>query len=217
MKIYTDLFESIISPENLFEAWESFKVDKRNKKDVMEFELHLEKNIFQLHRDLKNRTYRHGRYYGFYIRDPKQRHIHKALVRDRVLHHAIFSALNPIFEETFITTSFSCRVGFGTHKGVDVLERCTRHVAQNGTSDCFVLKCDVRKFFDSVNHRILISIIEKRIKDEKVIWLLRSIIESYDSITSETRERERERESRLRRAKAYPLAILRRNSLRTSI
>jgi retron-type reverse transcriptase len=188
MKTYTDLFDRIISPENLFEAWESFKGDKRNKADVMEFERNLEKNIFQLHRSLKNGTYRHGRYYGFYIRDPKQRHIHKANVRDRVLHHAIFSIINPIFEKTFISTSFSCRIGFGTHKGVDVLERKAHTVARNGTSDCFVLKCDVRKFFDSVNHEILIAIFENRIKDEKTIWLLGSIIESYDSAPVGERE-----------------------------
>ena len=190
MKIYCDLFERIISPENLFEAWATFKSDKRSKADVREFEWNLEKNIFQLHRDLKNTTYRHGHYYGFYIRDPKQRHIHKADVRDRVLHHAIFSIINPIFEETFIPTSFSCRIGFGTHKGVDALERKARSVAKNGTNDCLVLKCDVRKFFDSVDHEILASILEKRIKDEKTTWLLRSIIESYDS--TPVRERERE-------------------------
>src|ERR1700749_359836 len=138
MKTYTDLFDRIISLENLFEAWESFKGDKRNKVDVMDFERNLEKNIFQLHRTLKRGTYRHGRYYGFYVRDPKQRHIHKANVRDRVIHHAIFSVINPIFEETFIATSFSCRIRFFTNKGVDALERIARRVGQNGTSDCFV-------------------------------------------------------------------------------
>ena len=194
MKTYRDLFERIISPENLFAAWETFKKDKRNKPDVMEFERHLEKSIFQLHSDLKNRTYRHGPYYGFYIHDPKQRHIHKAEVRDRVLHHAIFSVLNPIFEETFITASFSCRVGFGTHKGVDFLERKARSVRRNGTADCFVLKCDIRKFFDSVNHAILLGIMKKRIKDEDTIWLLKEIVESYPAAPVRERERERERE-----------------------
>ena len=215
MKIYHDLFDRIISPENLFEAWETFKADKRNKTDVVEFEYDLEKNIFQLHRSLKSGTYRHSRYYSFYIHDPKQRHIHKANVRDRVLHHAIFSVVNPIFEETFIATSFSCRIGFGAHKGVDALERTARMTGQNGTNDCFVFKCDIRKFFDSVNHDILIAIIEKRIKDEKAIWLLRSIIESYDS--TPVREREREREFNASREGEYPLATSRRSSLRTSI
>ena len=135
MKIYNNLFDQIISPENLFSAWDAFKSDKRNKRDVMAFECHLEENIFQLHRELKNKTYKHGPYTGFYIRDPKQRHIHKAIVRDRVLHHAIFSVINPIFEETFIPTSFSCRIGFGTHKGVNTLEHMARAITKNSTRD----------------------------------------------------------------------------------
>jgi hypothetical protein len=203
IKAYRDLFEQIISPENLFEAWATFKSDKRNKADVAEFERHLERNIFQLHRDLRNKTYRHGPYKGFYIHDPKQRHVHKATVRDRVLHHAVFSVLNPIFEETFIPTSFSCRIGFGTHKGVAVLERKARAVARDGAKPCFVLKCDIQKFFDSVDHNILLSIMEKRIKDEEAVWLLRIIVESYSSAKS----RERERESMRARAKAFPSAI----------
>ena len=190
MKIYNNLFETIISPENLFSAWDVFKSDKRSKPDVQCFEWNLEQNIFQLHRDLKNKTYKHGFYSGFYIRDPKQRHIHKAAVRDRVLHHAIFSVINPIFEETFISTSFSCRVDFGTHKGVDTLERMARAVTKNETSPCFVLKCDVRKFFDTVDHKILTSILEKRIRDEDAMRLLKSIIESYKE--APVRERERE-------------------------
>jgi retron-type reverse transcriptase len=194
MKTYRDLFNRIIAPENLFEAWQAFKADKRNKSDVAEFERHLEKNLFQLYRDLKNKTYRHGPYFGFYINDPKQRHIHKATVRDRVLHHAIFSILNPIFEEMFIPASFSCRVGFGTHKGVDFLERKARSVGRNGTADCFVLKCDVRKFFDSIDHAILIGIMEKRIKDENTMWLLKKIVGSYPATPVRERERERERE-----------------------
>jgi RNA-directed DNA polymerase len=192
MKIYRDVFDRIIAPENLFAAWETFKQGKRSKSDVIAFERDLEQNIFQLRRDLQRKTYRHGSYAGFYIHDPKQRHIHKAAVRDRVLHHAIFSVLNPIFEETFIPTSFSCRIGFGTHKGVDVLEQKIRRVGQNGTANCFALKCDIRKFFDSVDHAILLEILEKRIKDENAMWLLRSIIESY-GLTPE-RERERERD-----------------------
>jgi len=98
MKIYKNLFEDIISPENLFSAWDAFKSDKRNKPDVVRFEWQLEENIFVLHRELGNKTYKHGPYAGFYITDPKQRHIHKASVRDRVLHHAVFSIINPIFE-----------------------------------------------------------------------------------------------------------------------
>jgi len=193
MKIYRNIFERIVSAENLFTAWDAFKDDKQNRRDVQTFEWRLEQNIFSLYYDLRNKTYRHGPYKGFWIRDPKQRHIHKASVRDRVLHHAIFSIINPIFEETFIPNSFSCRVGFGTHKGIAVLEGMTRAVAQNGIRPCFVLKCDIKKFFDSVNHDILLEIFRKKIKDENAMGFLTEIVESYTTPTERERERERER------------------------
>lgn len=150
MRIYKDIFEQIISAENLFAAWDTFKSDKRNRHDVQAFERQLEENIFELHRDLRAKRYKHGPYSGFYIRDPKVRHIHKATVRDRVLHHAIFKILNPIFEPTFIPNSFSCRVNKGTHKGVLAVEKMIRKVSKNYSEPCFVMKCDVKKFFDSV-------------------------------------------------------------------
>lgn len=179
MKIYNNLYWLIISPSALFRAWEEFKSDKKNKPDVMLFELELEKNIFDLYRDLKSGKYKHGPYKGFWIHDPKLRRINKAMVRDRVLHHAIFNVLNPIFEPTFIPNSFSCRTGKGTHKGMKKVAEMVRAVSQNNTRQCYALKCDIRKFFDSIDHDILIRIISKRIKDEKVIVLIKEIIESY--------------------------------------
>ena len=167
MKIYKDLYWLIISPKTLFRAWEVFKADKRNKPDVIVFELDLERNIFDLYRDLKNGTYKHEPYKGFWIHDPKLRRIHKATVRDRVLHHAIFSVLNPIFEPTFIPNSFSCRIGKGTHKGMKKIAEMIRAVSKNNTSQCYALKCDIKKFFDSVDHDILIGILEKELRMKK--------------------------------------------------
>lgn len=181
MKNYTGIFEKIISLDNIFSAWDEFYKDKKQKEDVQHFEFELEQHIFQLHRDLKSKEYKHGPYTGFYIRDPKQRHIHKASVRDRVLHHAVFSVINPIFEETFISTSFSCRIGYGTHRGVTVLEKMARRIQKNGTSACFILKCDIQKFFDSVDHNVLLSILRKRIGDKDTMWLLQEVVESYSS------------------------------------
>lgn len=157
---------------------------------MQKFNARLADHIFQLHRDLVNKTYRHGPYRGFYIRDPKVRHIHKATVRDRVLHHAVFRVLSPIFEPASIPTSFSCRVGKGTHKGFKWLVKTARKVSRNYTSSCFVLKCDVKKFFDSVDHAVLLAILERKIKDADILWLLREIIRSYSAVP---RERERER------------------------
>ncbi len=202
MKVYRDVFDRIISVESIFAAWDQFKQDKKNRSDVAKFEQKLEENLFQLCRDLKNKNYRHGPYYGFYIHDPKQRHIHKATVRDRILHHAIFSILSPMFEEMFISTSFSCRVGFGTHRGVDMLAQMIRRVSKNGSQQCYVLKCDIKKFFDSVDHEILLSILNRRVKDEDAVWLLREIVKSYVI----KREREREFKAKFKKL-AFQSAI----------
>lgn len=181
MKVYNDLFDQIASHENLFLAWQEFRRGKQNKSDVIKFEWRLEENIFALHRQLKGGNYRHGPYYGFYIHDPKQRLIHKASVRDRVLHHAVFYVLNPIFEPTFISNSFSCRVGKGTHKGVKALAKILRQVNRNNTGPCFTLKCDISKFFASVNHARLLNILSKCIKDNQTLRLLAEIIGGFST------------------------------------
>lgn len=185
MRVYSKLFNKILDAENLFSAWDEFKCGKRNRLDVLAFEENLEQNIFDLHRDLISKKYKHGAYSSFYIYDPKLRHIHKATVRDRVLHHAIFKILNPIFEPTFISHSFSCRVGKGTHKGVDVLDRILRSISGNYTRTAYALKCDVRKFFDSVDHAILIQLLRRKIKDADTLWLMEEIIGSFTGKSSD--------------------------------
>ena len=112
----------IITIENLFQAWDEFKKEKRNKKDVQRFERHLEDNLFELHTKLKRKTYRHGTYQEFYVTDPKRRHIHKSTVRDRVLHHLLYKYLYELFDKHFICDSYSCRKEKGTHKAVKRLE-----------------------------------------------------------------------------------------------
>ena len=190
MKIYKNVFKKIISSENLFNAWTNFRHDKRKRLDVQEFEINLEENIFKLQKKLKEGVYKHGSYKPFYIHDPKQRLIHKASVRDRIVHHAIYSVLNPIFEPTFIADSFSCRIGKGTHKGVRSLAKMLRKVNRNNTRNCFALKCDIKKFFDSIDHNILLNILAKKIKDERTTSLLTQIIGSFVSDTARERERE---------------------------
>jgi len=199
MKVFKNIFKQIISVENLFAAWDFFKAGKLLKTDVACFEWGLEENIFALHHELRLKNYRYGPYFGFWIHDPKLRRIHKATVRDRVLHHAIFRILNPIFEPTFIGDSFSCRVGKGTHQGVLRLGAIVRQVSQNGTRPCFALKCDIQKFFDSVDQGILLGILNRRVKDPDANWLLSQVVTSYKV--------ERERELIVNFKKAYPLGI----------
>lgn len=172
-------YQDLISIENLFQAWEEFKSGKRSKKDVQVFERHLEDNLFYLHQKLATKTYRHGPYSEFYVNDPKRRHIHKARVEDRILHHLLYEYLYEVFDKAFIYNSYSCRLGKGTHKAVDRLEKFTRIVSKNYTRDCWALKCDIKQFFASVDHRILITLIAKRVKDKDILWLIKEIISSF--------------------------------------
>lgn len=189
MKKFKNLYRNIIHIEQLFYAWDTFIIGKRKRRDVAKFEWDLERNIFDLHQDLTNKTYRHDSYFSFYITDPKQRHIHKATVRDRVVHHAVFQVLNALLEPSFIAYSFSCRVGKGVHKGVNAVAKMARKVSKNFTGPCFALKCDVRKFFDSIDHNILLKILREKITDTETMALLENIIESYISEQSNLFER----------------------------
>lgn len=160
-------------------AWREFHRGKRNKPDVQEFEFNLEDNLFELQQELKAKIYHHFHYTAFNICDPKPRRIHKAVVRDRVLHHAIFRILYPIFDRGFIFDSYSCRIGKGTHRAVNRLEKFCRRLSKNNHKKVFALKCDIRKFFDSVDHDILLKLIKQRAKDDNALWLIERIVKSF--------------------------------------
>ncbi len=162
-------------------AWQEFRKGKTNKKDVEEFELRLMDNVISLHIDLQSRIYSHGAYHAFNISDPKPRNIHKASVRDRLLHHAIHRILYPYFDRKFIADSYSCRNGKGTHKAIRGFKYFAFKLSRNNTRTCYILKCDIRKFFASVDQDILLKILEKHIFDLDILWLLQRIIGSFNS------------------------------------
>ena len=174
-------FKDIISIDNLLEAWKEFVKGKRNKKDVQEFSLYLMDNILLLYEDLINHEYKHGGYQAFNIFDPKPRNIHKASVRDRLLHHAIYRILYPFFDKVFISDSFSCCIGKGTHKAINRFRRFAHKVSKNNTRTCWILKCDIKKFFASIDHKILLDILKSYILDKQIIYLLEEIIESFST------------------------------------
>ena len=147
-------FEDIIGTENLLGAWREFLKGKRSKNDVQEFSFRLMDNILSLHNDLARHAYEHGAYKAFNISDPKPRNIHKATVRDRLLHHAIYRILYQFFDKVFIPDSYSCRKGKGTHKALNRFRAFAYKVSQNNTKTCWVLKCDVKKFFASHRSRL---------------------------------------------------------------
>jgi len=170
----------LITLENLFIAWQEFKKGKTKRKDVLKFEFNLEDNIFQLYQDLKNKTYKHSKYTSFYVQDPKIRHIHKAEIKDRIIHHLISEYLNQIYDRIFVFDSYSCRLDKGTHKAVNRLKQFSLKQSKNNRINFYCLKCDIKKFFDSVDHDILIEILKRKIKDKDILWLITGIIRSFN-------------------------------------
>lgn len=180
-KQFPHSYEDIISVDNLLEAWQEFLRGKRKKRDVQEFGTCLMDNILDLHHDLSQRKYRHGGYTAFKISDPKPRDIHKANVRDRLLHHALYRKLYPFFDRTFIADSYSCRKGKGAHKAMDRFRSFVGKVSLNHRRTCWILKCDIRKFFVSVDQQILIELLGQYIPDTRVLGLVSEVVHSFPS------------------------------------
>lgn len=178
------IFNSIISVENLLVAWQEFLNGKRKRKDVAEFSLHILDHIVSLHQDLARRTYHHGSYQAFWVNDSKPRDIHKASVRDRLLHHALYRVLYTFFDRKFIFDSYSCRKNKGTHHAINRFRMFGRKVTSNYTHVAWVVKGDIRKFFASIDHNVLIAILRKYIDDANTLWLLEEIIHSFSIDTT---------------------------------
>ena len=140
-------------------------------------------NIITLHKDLLSKTYKHASYMPFNISDPKPRNIHKATVRDRLLHHALYKSLYPFFDKTFTADSYSCRVGKGVHKAMERFRDFSNKISKNNTKTVWVLKCDIRKFFASIDHTVLAEIIKEYIPDKDIQWLFEEVVESFHTHT----------------------------------
>lgn len=187
-----NIYDKLIGLENILLCWDEFKKGKLKKLDVMEFERYLEDNIFGLHDELARQTYQHNPYKKFNIYDPKYRIIHKAEVKDRLVHHIVFKELYGIFNSTFIYHSYSSRDNKGTHLAVRNLSRILRKASKNYTNPAYALKCDIKKFFHSVSHQKLFEIIKNRVNDPKFLWLVWGIISSFSTIVDKFPQRERE-------------------------
>ena len=203
MKTYNCIYDEIISFENLILAWMNCRKGKTKKQYVIEFEKELFYNLMALHYELLYQTYKPKPLKIFILRDPKTRKISKSDFRDRIVHHAIVNVLEPIFDKTFIYDSWANRIGKGNIYAMERFDNFVRKVSSNGKTNGifnlsqikgYCLKADVKHYFDTVNHEILLNIISKKIADEKVICLIRNLLNANF-------ESQRERESNfIRRA-----------------
>jgi len=167
-------FEAIYTMENLYHAWHKVSLGKSAKSSILDFYRDLDKNLASIARDLKNGTYHPGDYNRFLIKDPKERIISAAPVRDRVVHHALMNFYDDVFDRHLIYDSYACRIGKGTHKAV----LRSFHFAK---SSRYFLKMDVRKYFDSINHATLKILLSILIKDKTVMDIFSIIIDSDNS------------------------------------
>jgi RNA-directed DNA polymerase len=169
VKSHNRLFEKVTGFENLLMAACKAQKAKRFKPATARFNLELEKNLLALQRELRSGRYRHGAYRDFVIHDPKQRLISAAPYRDRVVHHALCNIIEPLFDKTFIFYSYACRRGKGTHAAIK------RYSAFAGQCR-FVLKCDIQKYFQSIDHDILLAMVSKRIRCHRTMALIEEIV-----------------------------------------
>ena len=156
---------------NLCQALRYARKGKKPAKTMLLFQFHQERELLQLQHELETKTYRPGPYRAFTIYDPKERMISAAPFRDRVVHHALCRILEPIFEKTFISDSYANRKGKGTHAAVQRYQQYAR-------KHPWVLKCDIRKFFPSLDHEILKQEIRWKIWNADVLWLVDTIIDA---------------------------------------
>ena len=165
------LYPEITSFETLLVAAKKAQRSKRFRHTVLAFHNNLEAEIFQLQQELRTRTYQPGTPTTFHIYEPKPRLISAAPYRDRVVHHALFKVINPIFEPTFDAHSFANRVGYGTHASL-------RKFTQLCRSHDYILHCDIRRYFANIDHEILKTKLHNKIKCPDTLWLIDTLIDS---------------------------------------
>ncbi len=192
MKTYRNLYAPLCSYENLYLAYLKARREKSKKEYVILFEKNLKENLENLKRELELQTYHPHSLKKFIVRDPKTRTIHASAFQDRIIHHAIVNILEPIFEKIFISDSYASRKNKGTHPAVRRFmyfmgkasrsgKRVKRNAYSNNSIEGYVFKADIQRYFDTVDHEVLLSILRKKIRDEKVIWLVQIVLNNFDS------------------------------------
>lgn len=175
MKRKGNLYDLIISPENLELADRRARKGKGGQRGVKEHDENREENLIRLHAALRDQTYRTSPYHIFTIREPKEREIYRLpYYPDRIVHHAVMNILEPIFMGMFTADTYSCIKGKGIHGAFRKVRSALRDEA--GTQFC--LKMDIRKFYPTIDHKILKQLLRRKFKDERLLWLLDEIIDS---------------------------------------
>lgn len=178
MKTYKNLYKQVCQFENIYLAYRKARKGKRGRLQPAMFERVQEDEMLALQTELQNKTYTPGAYHSFLIHDPKKRLISAAPFRDRVIHHALCNVIEPIWERRFIEDSYANRINKGTHRALDRTQQFARQYK-------YFLQCDVKQFFPSIDHQILMKEFSRLIKDKDVLWLCETILKSGEGILQE--------------------------------
>ncbi|MHB9010635.1 MAG: reverse transcriptase domain-containing protein [Ignavibacteriaceae bacterium] len=178
MRIFSDVYRDMCSFENLYRAYTKARRLRKNRKAVLFFDAVREQNLGMLSYQLHTGVYRHGAYREFIINDSKKRRIRAAPFRDRVVHHAVVAAIEPLFEKRFIHDSYVCRKHKGSHAAVKRLRTFMYSVTDGYTHEAYFLKLDVSKYFQNIDHTLLSDLICRVVNDAGMCALLAVIINS---------------------------------------
>ncbi|MBQ6109818.1 MAG: hypothetical protein IJL05_00355 [Alphaproteobacteria bacterium] len=178
MKTYKHLWEQFISKENFDLAARKAIKSKKSKKEVQIFLAHSKEYLDKLRNDLIIGKYKTSQYKTFTIYEPKERLIYKLpLYPDHIVHHALINILGPIWQKSFIHDSYACIPGRGLHAASQKMMHFMRR-------NEYVLQCDIRKFYPSINHEIIMNILKRKIHDNRILKILNEIIWSVGGQTN---------------------------------
>lgn len=174
-------FEKIYSFDNLYAAHKIARRSKRDVKEVIDFEIELGKNLALLSEEIKNGSYNISGYYSFWVYDPKAREIHALHYKDRVVQHCICDeVLAPMLDKRLIYDNAACRINKGTHFAIKRLSSFMASFYKKHGTHGYFLKCDIKKFFDNIDHSVIKQKLSKVCEDQDVLALLYKIIDSYE-------------------------------------
>jgi len=170
MKRYGHLFEQVYAEDNLYRSYQQARKGKRDRADVVHYELNLEAELTALRSSLRNQSYCPGPFRHFTLYERKPRLISVAPFRDRVLHHAVMNIVEPLLDRRMSDNTYACRTGRGVHQAI-------KYYQQYANCFQYLLKLDIRKFFPSIDHEVLKGIFRRRFKDQQLLWLLDTLVD----------------------------------------
>ncbi len=190
IKTYKNLYPKIYSYNNLLLAYKKAKKRKSSKKYVIDFQKDKQNNLLKIKKELENQTYKPSKLTKIIIRDPKTRTINKSQFKDRIVHHTIVNILEPIYEKVFINDNYANRKNKGTLKAVQRFDKFKRKTSNNGKLvkynkndnmvKGYILKADIKRFFETIDQDVLINMLRRKLKDKKLILLIKQILSNYE-------------------------------------